>query len=159
MENEILTLERADLLEHENKTDRIKVSKDIFDNFAPDTLVLIHFEEDDALKVFEYKMISEDEDGIVMEYLNDYRYLANPYVQDNKFKVRQFSADICSIFEDLLADYDIYIPSEDREGEEGEACLYGTEYSAIEDGVTEILVKLIEELKKNPDLEIDDEDY
>lgn len=78
----------------------------------------------------------------------------NRFIEDGKFKVRQFSADVCSIFEDLLGDYDIYIPSNDREGEEGEACLYGTEYSIVEDGVTEILVDLIEELKDASDVDL-----
>ena len=161
MENkkDILTLEREELLEYDAETEKIKVSKDIFDAFTPNSLVRIHFIEDDALKVFEYKIVSEDEDGIVLEYIDDYRYLANRFVEDGKFKVRQFSADICSVFEDLLSEFDIYIPSDDREGEEGEACLYGTEYSIVEDGVTEILINLLEEFKKNPNIEIDAEDY
>lgn len=78
---------------------------------------------------------------------------------DSKLKVRQFSATICGVFEDLLGDLDIVIPSDDREGNEDEACLYGTEYSIVEDGVTEILVKLIDEIKKNPDIKIDSENY
>lgn len=159
--NNILTLERADLLEYDAKTAKIKVSKDIFDVFEPNSYATIHFVEDDEYRVFEYSMISEDDEGIVMEYLDDYYQSIRPnrFIENGKFKVRQFSASICDVFEYLLREYDIYIPSEDREGEEDEACLYGDEYSIVEDGVTKVLVKLIEELKKNPDIEIDDEDY
>ena len=65
-----LVLELEDLLEFEEKTGNIKVNKDIFDDFVKDTYVNIHFVEEDTNRIAQYKMISEDEEGIVMEYLN-----------------------------------------------------------------------------------------
>lgn len=49
-------------------------------------------------------------------------------------KTREFAIAILDLFEDLLDEKDINIPSEDRVGEEGEARLYGTEYFQLEDG-------------------------
>lgn len=57
----------------------------------------------------------------------------------NDIRIRQMSAKICSLFEDALADKDVYIPSDDREGDEDEACLYGDVYADLEDAVTETL--------------------
>ncbi|MBN2562227.1 MAG: hypothetical protein JXQ75_14985 [Phycisphaerae bacterium] len=41
----------------------------------------------------------------------------------------------------MLASKDIIVPSDDREGREEEACLYGTEYYELEDAITDILVE------------------
>ena len=38
------------------------------------------------------------------------------------------------------AGHDIEIPSEDREGREEEACIYGDAYYELEDGIVEILM-------------------
>lgn len=67
----------------------------------------------------------------------------------SKINVRLLSAEICGLFEDLLAENDIYIPNEDREGEPEEACIYGTDYYDLEDSVTECLVKLANEIKRD----------
>lgn len=80
-------------------------------------------------------------------------------MENKEIRIRQYSADICDVFEDLLDRFSISIPSADRSGDEGEACLYGTEYSDTEDAVTELLLSLIEEVKKNPDAEINSEEY
>ena len=42
-------------------------------------------------------------------------------------------------FEELLSEHDIMLPSADREGLEDEACIYGSEYDVLEDGIVEIL--------------------
>ncbi|MBQ2183857.1 MAG: hypothetical protein II399_04410 [Lachnospiraceae bacterium] len=68
-------------------------------------------------------------------------------VVENEIRVRQLSADICEIFEDYLDETDITIPSYDREGEEGEARLYGTEYYDTEDSVTATLAAFTEEIR------------
>ena len=41
----------------------------------------------------------------------------------NTIKLRQFSADICEVFEDLLDKHNITIPDKNREGDESEARL------------------------------------
>ena len=57
-------------------------------------------------------------------------------------KERELAIRIIDEFEKLLAEKNIYIPSSDREGENDEACIYGTEYYALEDAITEILEKV-----------------
>ena len=76
-----------------------------------------------------------------------------------KVNVRQTSADICNLFEDLLHKHGIMIPDEDREGGE-EACIYGMTYSELEDEVTETLANLLNETKgKDLDLETNTYDF
>lgn len=75
-----------------------------------------------------------------------------------KVNVRQTSHEICDIFENLLYKHNIMIPDEDREGEEGEACIYGSTYSDLEDQVTEILANILNETKK-PDIELETYSY
>ena len=76
-----------------------------------------------------------------------------------QIKVRNYSADICDIFEELLDRYNITIPSKDRVGDIEEARLFGTEYAEIEDNITDILYALIRKVKRNPEAEINVEEY
>jgi len=46
---------------------------------------------------------------------------------------------IMETFEQLLDEYNISIPSEDREGLEDEARIYGSEYYELEDKIRRIL--------------------
>ena len=67
-----LYLEIEDLLEYDSSTGNIKVDKDLFDDFVPNTIIHICFvdsEKEDGL-VNEYVMTSEDDDGIYMEWLD-----------------------------------------------------------------------------------------
>ena len=77
----------------------------------------------------------------------------------NEIKLRQFSADICEVFEDLLDKHNITIPDKNREGDESEARLYGDEYSDTEDYVTQILCHLVQEVRDNPNATINDFEY
>jgi hypothetical protein len=61
-------------------------------------------------------------------------------VDDADHPIRQLAISICDEFEELLDEKGIMIPSSDREGREEEACLYGSEYYALEDAIVEILV-------------------
>lgn len=63
-------------------------------------------------------------------------------VKNNELHIRQMSATVCDVLECALADDDIYIPDDDRDGDEDEACLYGDTYSCLEDEVTEILATI-----------------
>lgn len=74
-------------------------------------------------------------------------------------KIRNTSADICSLFEDLLESFDLTIPSSDRTGAADEARLFGEQYSDLEDSVTDMLVSLCEQIKKHPTCVINSEEY
>lgn len=80
-------------------------------------------------------------------------------INNGELKIRNISADICDLFEELLSAHNIYIPDENRTGEESEACIYGDKYSDLEDSVTEILTELCELIKNKPDIEINNEEY
>jgi hypothetical protein len=56
-------------------------------------------------------------------------------------KARRVAIEILDEFEEMLDRKGIMIPSEDREGREEEACIYGTEYYELEDVITDILVE------------------
>lgn len=64
-------------------------------------------------------------------------------VRDGELHIRHISADMAEIFEDILADNDILVPDDEREGDEDEASLYGDTYSEFEDGISEQLSYLI----------------
>jgi hypothetical protein len=53
---------------------------------------------------------------------------------------RELAIAIIDEFEELLAEHGIKVPSEDREGREDEACIYGSEYYALEDAIVAILM-------------------
>lgn len=52
---------------------------------------------------------------------------------------REYAIAILDLFEDLLDEKGIDIPSDDREGDECEARIYRTEYYELEDAVYELL--------------------
>jgi predicted component of viral defense system (DUF524 family) len=62
-------------------------------------------------------------------------------VGDASHPLRQLAIEILDEFEELLAEKDVVIPSDDREGREEEACLYGTEYYELEDAIVDILME------------------
>lgn len=64
---------------------------------------------------------------------------------ENVGKTRGIAIMILDIFEGMLADKGIIIPDEDREGDEDEACLYGSTYYELEDAITELLCDYIDE--------------
>lgn len=76
----------------------------------------------------------------------------------SRINIRQLSVQICDEFESLLDKYNIDIPDEDREGEEGEAHIYGTTYSNLEGQITDILTDFINEIKRD-DIELETESY
>lgn len=79
--------------------------------------------------------------------------------EEEEIRIRRIAGEICGLFEELLERHDIYIPDEDREGDEEEACLYGTTYYDLEADVTDILLSLIKKIKEKPEAEINAEDY
>ena len=72
-----------------------------------------------------------------------------------KINAREWVAAICDTVEDMLSEYDIKIPDEERNGEENEACLYGRSYDIVADSVQNILQQLVDEIKASPTAEYD----
>lgn len=67
-----LYLEAEELLELDMRTGNIKVDKSIFDDFVANTYVNISFVDDKRDdRVAQYVMVSEDDEGIVMEYIGE----------------------------------------------------------------------------------------
>lgn len=62
-----------------------------------------------------------------------------------RVKVRSYAINICDKFEDILDEHGIDIPDDDREGAETEAHLYGTTYVNLEDSISELLLRLLNE--------------
>lgn len=74
-------------------------------------------------------------------------------------KIRNTSAKICDLFDELLDKHDITIPSDDRIGEESEARIYGKPYYDLEDSVTELIASVCEDIKENPYITLNTEEY
>ena len=64
---------------------------------------------------------------------------------ENVGPTRAIAITILDLFENLLDKHGIYIPDDDRSGDEGEACLYGTTYGNLEDAICTILYEYIDE--------------
>ena len=101
------------------------------------------------------------DEAIAIVENSNYSNLVNCYEntysdqEPKTIKLREYSVDICELFEDLLEDNDITIPDDEREGEQDEARLYGKTYSCLEYDVLNILNELINDLLKHPDANID----
>ena len=61
----------SDEVDFDDATGNIKLSKDLFDNFVPNTYLNIKFSDNNEDKVTQYKMISETDDYIVCEYIGE----------------------------------------------------------------------------------------
>ena len=59
--------------------------------------------------------------------------------ENNTNLEREYAWAILDYFEDLLDEKGIDIPSDDRDGDEGEARLYGSEYFDLEDKIVSLL--------------------
>lgn len=108
----------------------------------------------------QYSGLSMDEAIAIVEdsnYSNSVNCYENAYVEQEPktIKLREYSVDICELFEDLLEENDITIPDDEREGEPDEARLYGTTYADLEYNVLNILNELINDILKHPEANID----
>ena len=56
-------------------------------------------------------------------------------------KARRKAIEVIEFFEEFLNEKNITIPSSDREGNDNEARIYGSEYYELEDSLTEWFVK------------------
>ena len=64
---------------------------------------------------------------------------------------REWAIDILECFEELLDEKGSDIPSDDRNGDDGEARLYGCEYFDLEDQVMDILNRFESAILKSLD--------
>lgn len=108
----------------------------------------------------QYSGLSMDEAIAIVEnsnYSNSVNCYENAYSEQEPktIKLREYSVDICELFEDLLEENDITIPDDEREGEPDEARLYGTTYANLEYEVLNILNEFMNDLLKHPDANID----
>ena len=70
--------------------------------------------------------------------------------------IEHLAATLAELFEGVLDKHNIVIPDEDREGKDGEACLYGMTYwNLVEDLEVEIISKLDHLADEYNDLMID----
>ena len=108
----------------------------------------------------QYSGLSMDEAIAIVEdsnYSNSVNCYENAYIEQEPktIKLREYSVDICELFEDLLEENDITIPDDERKGEPDEARLYGTTYADLEYNVLNILNELINDILKHPEANID----
>ncbi len=76
------------------------------------------------------------------DYMDDKRCAKNIKIKSkNREKNREKAIEIIDKFEDLLSINDIKIPNADREENEDEACIYGSDYYNLEKAIIEILSK------------------
>lgn len=87
-----------------------------------------------------------------------YRIAVTPHTE-TEWRIRNVAADICNVFEDLLEEFGLTIPSKLREGEPDEARLFGDEYQKVEDAVLKILVSTISTAKNSPNTVINTMEY
>lgn len=105
-----------------------------------------------GLSLDEAVAIAEDSRDSYCEKGYTHAYIAQ---EQKVIKLREYSVDICELFEDLLEENNITIPDEEREGEPDEARLYGTTYADLEYKVLNILNEFMSDLLKHPDANID----
>lgn len=66
MKNHVLVLEVADLMDHDDALNSVTVDKDIFDDFDEDSIIEIQWIDIEGEPIFEYQMVEETDDGIIM---------------------------------------------------------------------------------------------
>ena len=109
------------------------------------------------------KDICDDEENIINRYpvcVNEYLnngFLINKTEEQYKLKVVSFeedyhdlftetAADVMDVFENILAEHDIKLPSEDRQGEENEAMIFGETYYNMESEVEDLIYKCVKQI-------------
>ena len=95
-----------------------------------------------------YTIVDHDEYTVQLNASN-YRYDKNE--METNFELasvrslsEELATEILDMFENLLDEHGIVIPDEDRTGDEGEACLYGMTYCALQEGIANVLSKYVD---------------
>lgn len=74
-------------------------------------------------------------------------------------RLRPYANAIVELFEELLDEHNIMIPDDDREGNEGEAPIYGCTYFDLEDSIVNLLCKLASEIDSQCTVELITDEY
>ena len=61
---------------------------------------------------------------------------------------REFAIAIIETVEELLDEKNIKVPSDDREGDESESSIYGSEFYELEEKITDLLKEYKKEITK-----------
>jgi len=99
--------------------------------------------------IFEYhpaRLLVEPDIPRILENFHDdvkWTYWDQEEPEFSESPEKAAAIDILDEFETLLDEKDITIPSKDREGDEEEARLHGSEYYALEDKISSILKKYL----------------
>ena len=74
------------------------------------------------------------------DYIDNIKHTKKQKRQSKQLEINKEKAvEIIDEFEDLLVVNDIKIPNADREENEDEACIYGSDYYNLEESIIEIL--------------------
>lgn len=66
-------------------------------------------------------------------------WLINKRIKRKRKQNREITIEILNEFEEILSKNNMQIPNREREGNEDEACIYGTTYYDLENTILEIL--------------------
>lgn len=116
-----------------------------------------------------YIAMTDTLEGQVSEIWEFIRFIMSNYKEDTPpvnitppdktIMLRSYASSICDIFEEILEKHNIAIPSDDRNGDESEASLYGTEYYTAEEHTIKVLTELVNDVKNNPYGEVNTTEY
>lgn len=62
--------------------------------------------------------------------------------------LRHTAADIVDVFAGFLEDHNIDIPNPEKEGEDGESIIYGSDFSELEGEILDVLVSILDKVRK-----------
>ncbi len=102
-----------------------------------------------TLTIGEIALMFDEEEGILSKFKDTSFLSIEEWLNEKdllnkgaKEKTREIANEIVEKFEELLAEKNIPIPNNDREGKDEEAYLYGSDYYRLEDEVASILERV-----------------
>ncbi|MBQ7818586.1 MAG: hypothetical protein IJ341_02695 [Bacteroidales bacterium] len=130
----------------------INIDEDVAKEFIKNQGKESYLSFENPLEYFRDEFGWLNESGI---FLRDYSKIDS----SNELRIRNISANICSLFEDVLDVHNLTVPDSERAGDESEARLYGETYSDLEDSITTILLDLCKKLRETPNAVINTKEY
>lgn len=115
--------------------------------------------EQGGIYLSDYAEISETEAKSILADTSATEAETEEAHSSDEVHIRNISADICSLFEDVLDAHNLIVPDSERTGDESEARLYGETYSTLEDTITGILSDLCRNIRMKPHAKINTEEY
>lgn len=126
--------------------DKVALVKHCFKDGTKEYIIAFHYEIDEKRVNWGYgvyydndlKKAKEDFEKVKAgESISDTFKNQNKKTEKNK----ELAGEIIEQFEELLAKHKIKIPNKNREGNEDESCIFGTDYYDLEDDIVDILEK------------------